>query len=477
MRSGAPSSGRGSASPRRPGRREPSRPLRRLRPRRRRAPPGCREAATRGGRAPGHAWRRSADRRKHGGEPPGPDGDLSAPDSDQAAGREPPVDQRVARFERSEQDLVHPARRVGHPARARRFPASQRRLRRVGRRSLPGPARAREFRPRRRRAKVGRVAHSSRSQRQAAPRRCGFADFVAASDDLIARARQGKLELRDFEGTTISLTNPGTLGTTASVPRLMPGQGIIVATGAMDYPAEFSAMSPEALAQLAVSKVVTFTSTYDHRIIQGAESGAFLARIEELLLGQHDFYERLFEDLELPNQPLHWTRDRNPGFLGRRTRRNRKAGPRSRADQRLPGARTFDRRHRSAAADESAASSGVGSGDLRVDDLGSRPVLLDGRSRGRRAHAAARHHRRHAPRLLRQGGHRVSPHLEPAGEVLDSQANRRAAGASPGGAAPADPRRSSSPRSPSNDFLGRDFSDRGATRSRAPRPRSHCSTS
>jgi 2-oxoglutarate dehydrogenase E1 component len=143
-----------------------------------------------------------------------------------------------------------------------------------------------------------------------------FPDFVAASDDLIARARQGKLEVRDFEGTTISLTNPGTLGTTASVPRLMPGQGAIVATGAMDYPAEFSAMSPEALAQLAVSKVVTFTSTYDHRIIQGAESGAFLARIEELLLGEHGFYDRLFEDLELPNQPLHWTRDRNPGLSG-----------------------------------------------------------------------------------------------------------------------------------------------------------------
>src|SRR5262249_54961139 len=93
-----------------------------------------------------------------------------------------------------------------------------------------------------------------------------FRDFVAASDDLIGRARRGKLEVRDFEGTTVSLTNPGTLGTTASVPRLMPGQGVIVATGSMDYPAEFLGMSPEALAQLAVSKVVTFTSTYDHRI-------------------------------------------------------------------------------------------------------------------------------------------------------------------------------------------------------------------
>src|SRR5215470_12025679 len=96
----------------------------------------------------------------------------------------------------------------------------------------------------------------------------------------------------------------------------MPGQGVIVATGAMEYPAQFRAMSPEALAQLAVSKVVTFTSTYDHRIIQGAESGAFLARIEELLLGEHGFYDELFEDLELPNQPLRWTRDRNPAFSG-----------------------------------------------------------------------------------------------------------------------------------------------------------------
>ncbi|MEP6769772.1 MAG: 2-oxo acid dehydrogenase subunit E2, partial [Acidobacteriota bacterium] len=97
-----------------------------------------------------------------------------------------------------------------------------------------------------------------------------FAQFASAADDLIARARKGKLQVFDFEGTTISLTNPGTLGTTASVPRLMPGQGLIVATGAIEYPAEFSAMSPEALARLAVSKVVTFTSTYDHRIIQGA---------------------------------------------------------------------------------------------------------------------------------------------------------------------------------------------------------------
>ncbi|MEP6470676.1 MAG: 2-oxo acid dehydrogenase subunit E2, partial [Acidobacteriota bacterium] len=144
-----------------------------------------------------------------------------------------------------------------------------------------------------------------------------FAEFSAAADDVVSRARRGKLTVADFEGTTISLTNPGTLGTTASVPRLMPGQGLIVATGAIGYPAEFAAMAPETLSQLAVSKAVTFTSTYDHRIIQGAESGAFLARIEELLLGKDGFYESVFADLRVPHEPLHWAVDRNPVF-GRR---------------------------------------------------------------------------------------------------------------------------------------------------------------
>ncbi|MEO8432991.1 MAG: multifunctional oxoglutarate decarboxylase/oxoglutarate dehydrogenase thiamine pyrophosphate-binding subunit/dihydrolipoyllysine-residue succinyltransferase subunit [Acidobacteriota bacterium] len=142
-----------------------------------------------------------------------------------------------------------------------------------------------------------------------------FRAFVAASDDLIARARRGKLQVSDFEGTTVSLTNPGTLGTTASVPRLMPGQGLIVATGAIEYPAEFSAMAPEALSRLAISKVVTFTSTYDHRIIQGAESGLFLARIEELVLGGHDFFESIFSELGVPYQPLHWATDKSPGLF------------------------------------------------------------------------------------------------------------------------------------------------------------------
>ena len=139
-----------------------------------------------------------------------------------------------------------------------------------------------------------------------------FAAFAAAVDDVIARARSGKLQLADFEGTTVSLTNPGTLGTTASVPRLMAGQGLIVATGAIEYPAEFSATAAETLSRLAISKVVTFTSTYDHRIIQGAESGLFLKRIEELMLGEHGFYDGVFAELGIPWTPYHWARDNSP---------------------------------------------------------------------------------------------------------------------------------------------------------------------
>ncbi len=143
-----------------------------------------------------------------------------------------------------------------------------------------------------------------------------FREFVAAYDDVVQRAREGKLTIPDFQGTTISLTNPGTLGTTASAPRLMSGQGTIVATGSINYPPEFQAMSPEALSQLGITKVMTITSTYDHRIIQGAESGAFLARVHELLLGRDEFYEHLFADLELPLTPVHWAIDRNPALLG-----------------------------------------------------------------------------------------------------------------------------------------------------------------
>jgi 2-oxoglutarate dehydrogenase E1 component len=143
-----------------------------------------------------------------------------------------------------------------------------------------------------------------------------FAAFLRAFDDLVARSRRGTISPDDFMGTTVSLTNPGTVGTTSSAPRLMPGQGLIVATGTLDYPAEYRSMAPRTLGLLGISKVMTVTSTYDHRIVQGAESGLFLARMEELLKGEDGFYDRIFADLGLPHRPVRWEMDRSPALLG-----------------------------------------------------------------------------------------------------------------------------------------------------------------
>ena len=144
----------------------------------------------------------------------------------------------------------------------------------------------------------------------------GFSEFLKAYDDVVTRARAGKLQISDFQGTTISLTNPGTIGTVASTPRLMVGQSAIIATGAIEFPAEYQSIHPTILPQLGISKAITISSTYDHRIIQGAESGAFLARVHELLLGKDSFYDTIFGDLEIPHAPLRWNVDRNPLFLG-----------------------------------------------------------------------------------------------------------------------------------------------------------------
>jgi 2-oxoglutarate dehydrogenase E1 component len=143
-----------------------------------------------------------------------------------------------------------------------------------------------------------------------------FAAFFDAYNNQVQKAREGKLEIADFQGTTISLTNPGTIGTAASNPRLMAGQSAIIATGAIEYPAEYQGMSPAALSQIGISKTVTVTSTYDHRVIQGAESGLFLAKISEFLIGRHSFYDEIFEDLEINYPPLRWAEDRNPSLFG-----------------------------------------------------------------------------------------------------------------------------------------------------------------
>lgn len=147
-----------------------------------------------------------------------------------------------------------------------------------------------------------------------------FAQFWQAYEDVIRRARDNKLTTDDFAATTISLTNPGTIGTNHSVPRLMSGQGTIVGVGAMEYPAAFQGASEETLADMAVSKIITLTSTYDHRIIQGAESGDFLRRVHELLLGENGFYDDVFASLRLPYEPVRWTQDIPEGAVDKTAR-------------------------------------------------------------------------------------------------------------------------------------------------------------
>ncbi len=136
-----------------------------------------------------------------------------------------------------------------------------------------------------------------------------FRQFWMAYEDVVRRARAGKLTVDDYAGTTISLTNPGTIGTEHSVPRLMAGQGCIVGVGAMEYPAAYQGAAEETMTRLAISKSVTLTSTYDHRIIQGAQSGEFLRQIHQLLLGENGFWDEVFQALKIPYEPVRWVRD------------------------------------------------------------------------------------------------------------------------------------------------------------------------
>src|SRR5690606_34531086 len=127
-----------------------------------------------------------------------------------------------------------------------------------------------------------------------------FAQFWSAYEDVVRRARAGKLTVDDFAGTTISLTNPGTIATVHSVPRLMRGRVAISGVGAMEYAAAVQGTSEDRVNERGVSRVLTITSTYDHRIIQGAQSGDFLRILSKKLLGEDGFYDRVFAALRVP---------------------------------------------------------------------------------------------------------------------------------------------------------------------------------
>jgi 2-oxoglutarate dehydrogenase E1 component len=144
-----------------------------------------------------------------------------------------------------------------------------------------------------------------------------FPTFFTAYNELLRKVRTNQLTPEDFAGTTMTLTNPGMIGTSQSVARLMPGQSFILATGSIDLPPEFQAADPRTVAQLGVSKVMTLACTYDHRVIQGAESGSYLAVVSQLLQGEHGFYEEIFASLEIPYEPLRLVRDSNPYLVAR----------------------------------------------------------------------------------------------------------------------------------------------------------------
>ncbi len=143
-----------------------------------------------------------------------------------------------------------------------------------------------------------------------------FTQFWSAYEQVVRKARQGQLTAEDYQGTTISLTNPGGIGTNHSVPRLMQGQSAIIGVGALEYPAAFQGASEQRLADLGVSKIITLTSTYDHRVIQGAESGEFLRRIHQLLIGDDQFYDDVFASLRIPYEPVRWVKDLDAGRHG-----------------------------------------------------------------------------------------------------------------------------------------------------------------
>ncbi|WP_197025310.1 multifunctional oxoglutarate decarboxylase/oxoglutarate dehydrogenase thiamine pyrophosphate-binding subunit/dihydrolipoyllysine-residue succinyltransferase subunit [Nocardioides sp. URHA0032] len=151
----------------------------------------------------------------------------------------------------------------------------------------------------------------------------GFREFVDAYDDLVRRAGRNALVPADHAGATLSLTNPGGVGTQQSIPRLMAGQGLIIGAGSLEVPAGYSGASGHALADLGVGPVITLTSTYDHRVIQGAASGELLRAVDRLLNGADDFYEEIYAVLKIPYAPVEAATDvyvREDSEVGRQAR-------------------------------------------------------------------------------------------------------------------------------------------------------------
>jgi 2-oxoglutarate dehydrogenase E1 component len=298
-----------------------------------------------------------------------------------------------------------------------------------------------------------------------------FSEFWAAYEDVVRRARSGSLTVEDFAGTTVSLTNPGTIGTVHSVPRLMQGQGAIIGVGALEYPAEYAGASEDTLARLAISKTITLTSTYDHRIIQGAQSGDFLRTLHHKLLGEDGFYDRVFASLRVPYEPIRWVRDVSVS-------EDEEINKTARVVELIHAYRV--RGHLMADTDpleyRQRRHPGPGRADARAEPVGPRPRVPHRRVRRRAGHEAARHPRRAAQQLLPHGRHRVHAHPEPRRAALDPGPGRaRLPQAEPGRAA-AHPRSASTRPRRSRRSCRPSSSVRSGSRSRAPSRPSPSST-
>ncbi len=208
-----------------------------------------------------------------------------------------------------------------------------------------------------------------------------FREFLDAYEVAIGKVRNNKLTIDDLTGANVTITNPGTIGTVQSVPRLMPGQGTIVGLGGIGFPTEYQAADPITLADLGISKIMTVSSTYDHRIIQGAESGVFLKRIHELIMGEHDFYSDIFTCMHVPYEAVQWRNGPCRRIPGHRPGPGETAR-RQHAHQPVPGPRSPDRQHQSALRWPQTDPSRTRSGDLRLDDLGPRSSVSDRQHRG-----------------------------------------------------------------------------------------------
>ncbi len=298
----------------------------------------------------------------------------------QAARDQPSDPEQPARARPGREGQLHAPHRLRGRARIAVAPANECELRRRRRYAERRAPRAREPRPRYRPAESRRHRARCSSRTSKRPTRSTSPRSTPSYEDLIRRARANKLTLDDFANTTVSLTNPGTIGTLHSVPRLMPGQGVIVGVGAITYPPEYEGADPQTLAEIGVSKIVTLTSTYDHRIIQGAESGEFLARMHDLLLGGDDFYDDIFASLRRPLRAGALV-DRQPQPARRRRRRAEQSHRGAAAHQHVPRARPPDREPRPARFARTEDARRARSEPLGPHDLGSRPRVPDRRPR------------------------------------------------------------------------------------------------